>query len=226
MFSIRTLRDRSSKSGARARIVPSLAATAGIAGLFITAAVYAADPNAADDVLARRIAIGVCASCHGKHGESVHPKFPRLAGQQENYLAAQLRNFRAQSRGDPDALGYMWGMASQLNDATIDALAKYYSAQTVAPKAAGASAEVTQGREIYERGIASEGVPACAACHGADGHGSANFPRLAGQHSQYVLKQLRSFQSNLRNVAVMHGVALNLRPAEMQAVAAYLQTQP
>jgi len=60
----------------------------------------------------------------------------------------------------------------------------------------------------------------------ADSRGIADFPRLAGQHRQYVLKQLGSFQSNMRNVAVMHGVALNLRVPEMQSVATYLESQP
>jgi cytochrome c553 len=50
-----------------------------------------------------------------------------------------------------------------------------------------------------------------------------DFPRLASQHAQYLLKQLASFQSNMRNVAVMHGVAQNLRRQEMQAVAAYVE---
>ena len=67
---------------------------------------------------------------------------------------------------------------------------------------------------------------ACSSCHGPDGHGLQDFPRLAGQHAQYVLKQLGSFQSNMRNVAIMHGVAQNLRMTEMQQVAAYLETQP
>ena len=54
--------------------------------------------------------------------------------------------------------------------------------------------------------------------------GTDAFPRLAGQHSQYLLKQLRSFQSNLRDVAVMHGVAESLAIGEMEAVAVYLQS--
>jgi cytochrome c553 len=69
-------------------------------------------------------------------------------------------------------------------------------------------------------------VPACGTCHGADARGQQDFPRLAGQHAQYVLKQLASFQSSMRNVAIMHGVAQNLRLPEMQAVAAYLEAQP
>ena len=184
------------------------------------------EPDPAARNYARQLAIGVCGSCHGAYGNSKQPKFPRLAGQNANYLAAQLRNFRGQVRGDPDAIGYMWGMAAELSDETIEAVAKYYSGQHPIPNTGGSSPEVVRGREIYEHGIEAEGVPACAACHGADAHGTGDFPRLAGQHSQYLLKQLTAFQSNMRNVAVMHGVALNLRPAEMNAVAAYLQSQP
>lgn len=52
------------------------------------------------------------------------------------------------------------------------------------------------------------------------------YPRLAGQHAEYVLKELASFQSNMRNIAVMHGVAQNLRTPDMEAVAAYLESLP
>src|SRR5690242_15719415 len=88
-----------------------------------------AEPDDMQDY-AHRLAVGVCGTCHGVHGNGTQPKFPRLAAQNADYLAAQLRNFRSQTRGDSDAIGYMWGMAQPLNDATIDALAKYYAAQT------------------------------------------------------------------------------------------------
>src|SRR5205823_1657344 len=133
----------------------------------------------------------------------------------------------SQTRGDPDAVGYMWGMAGELDDTTVGALAGYYAEQKTEPSSAGRdSALVARGREIYEHGIESEGVPACSSCHGPDAHGLQDFPRLAGQHAQYILKQLASFQSNMRDVAIMHGVAQNLRLSEMQSVAAYLQAQP
>ncbi len=173
---------------------------------------------------AERLAIGVCGSCHGPQGNSTLPKYPRLAGQNEHYLAAQLRAFRGQTRGDPDAIGYMWGMANNLDDATIDALAAYYSKKAALAGGGGDPAMVARGREIYAHGVEASGVPACATCHGDAGEGRGDFPRLAGQHSQYVLKQLASFQSNLRNVAVMHGVASTLNSPQMEAVAAYLQT--
>ena len=183
------------------------------------------EPDAAQQAYAQRLAVGVCGTCHGAQGNSVQPKFPRLAGQHANYLTAQLENFRGQKRGDPDAISYMWGMAAQLSDETISALAKYYASQTTGPGAVRDAALIARGREIYEHGVQSSGVPACAACHGPDAHGTAAFPRLAGQHAQYIMKQLGSFQSNMRNVAVMHGVARGLQVAEMEAVAAYVESQ-
>lgn len=181
--------------------------------------------DAATRAHAQKVAITVCGTCHGPTGNSTQPKFPRLAGQKASYLVAQLKAFRAQTRGDPDAISYMWGMASELDDSTIEALGAYYAAQKPEPSSAGGSPLVAPGKEIYEHGLSSEGVPACSSCHGPDAHGLQEFPRLAGQHAQYVLKQLASFQSNMRNVAVMHGVAQNLRTPEMQAVAAYLEAQ-
>jgi cytochrome c553 len=189
-------------------------------------AARADEPDAASRAYAQRTAVAVCGTCHGPTGNSTQPKYPRLAGQHANYLASQLKAFRAQTRGDPDAISYMWGMSSQLDDGTIDALAAYYAEQKAEPSASGASAAVTRGREIYEHGVPAQGVPACSSCHGPDAHGLQDFPRLAGQHGQYVLKQLASFQSNMRNVAIMHGVAQNLNLDDMNAVAAFLETQP
>ena len=202
------------------------------AGLLLTLGVGAtrADEPVADPAAtahAERLAIGTCGTCHGVRGVSQQPKYPRLAGQNPSYLAAQLRAFRGQQRGDPDAIGYMWGMSASLEDSTIDALAAYYAAQPAPPATAnGDAAMVARGHDIFEKGVESAGVPACAACHGADAHGIADFPRLAGQHSQYVMKQLTSFQNNMRNVAVMHGVAQGLKTDEMRSVAAFLETLP
>jgi cytochrome c553 len=180
------------------------------------------DPN--DALAARRIAIGTCTTCHGPHGQSISPKFPVLAGQHANYLAAQMHGFKDQKRGDPDALGYMWGMAANLDDATIAALADYYSRQPrhSGPKVAGAALD--RGKDLYLHGNTAEGIPACVACHGANAEGTDAFPRLAGQHMTYLTKQLRSFQSNLRDAAIMHGVAQGLKGEEMNDVAAYLQS--
>jgi cytochrome c553 len=186
--------------------------------------VNAEDIDAGSGAAAARIAIGTCASCHGPRGHSYSPKFPVLAGQNANYLVAQLQAFKAQTRGDPDALGYMWGMAGPLDEATMAGLGKYYSKQTPQPGPVGAQTAMARGKDIYQNGDSAVGIPPCAACHGPGAVGTDTYPRLAGQHVQYLIKQLRSFQNNMRNVAVMHGVAQGLQLADMEAVATYLQS--
>src|SRR5258708_7366016 len=168
---------------------------------------------------AQRAALTTCATCHGPQGRSMVSTFPTLAGQHRSYLVAQLKAFKAQTRGDPDALGYMWGMAAPLDDQMIEALSAYYSAQAPGHGRTGDAAEIARGADIYANGVAAEGIPPCIACHGPGAAGADQFPRLAGQHAPYLLKQLRSFQNNLRNVAVMHGVAKELQAKEMSAAA-------
>ena len=175
---------------------------------------------------ARDVAVGVCGTCHGPDGNSINPMFPRLAGQHAGYLVPQLKSFKEETRGDPYAIAYMWGMASGLSNETIDALGQYYARQKTGPGTDHDAATIARGRDIFQHGIPSEGVPPCAACHGVDGLGNDMYPRLAGQHAEYILKQLASFQSNMRNIAAMHGVAQNLRDPEMQAVADYLESLP
>jgi len=197
-----------------------------VACALVVGVARADDPDPIARATATRLAVGVCGTCHGPRGISQQPKYPRLAAQNANYLTAQLKAFRGQTRGDPDAIGYMWGMAGNLEDSTIDALAQYYASQAAIVGRHADAALVARGKSIYEQGLESGGVPACAACHGPDAHGVGDFPRLAGQHAQYVLKQLNSFQTNMRNVAVMHGVAQGLKSDEMSAVAAFLEAQP
>lgn len=193
-----------------------------VVGFAGNAAAQAAGTSA--DQAARNVAVGTCATCHGPRGNSNVPKFPNLAGQRENYLAAQLKAFRDQARGDADAIAYMWGMAAPLSDEMITALSHYYAAQTPARGRGRDAALIAKGREIYVSGIAAENIPACGTCHGARAEGAADFPRLAGQHAEYLIKQLYSFRNESRNVAIMHGVAKEMKLPEMQAVAAYLQS--
>jgi cytochrome c553 len=168
--------------------------------------------------------VETCGTCHGVNGRSVSPTFPNLAAQQEPYLELQLKSFKDQSRADPDAQAYMWGMASQLSDATISALARYFAAQPAAPGRGGNSALIAQGKHLFEEGVPARQIPPCASCHGAHGEGLAFFPRLAGQHAPYLLKQLLVIQSVLRTAPVMHGVIKDLTKDQMLAVVAYLES--
>lgn len=175
---------------------------------------------------ARYLAIAVCGTCHGVDGNSTNPMFPELAGQRAWYIEQQLKEFRDHKRGDPYAIAYMYGMASRLSNATIDALAKYYARQKPGPGKPHPAAEVAAGDKIFHQGIPSQGVPACAACHGPQGLGNKQFPRLAGQHAKYIMKQLQAYQSNMRQSAIMHGMAVTLHGKAMQAVADYLASLP
>lgn len=185
-------------------------------------------PLRAQSADAKRMAAEVCASCHGPGGHSTSAAFPRLAGQTKEYLAAQLKAFRDRSRGDPMAQAFMWGMSSQLNDETIAQLAAYYAAQKPSPGRGGDSKLIRDGQAIFERGIAASQVVACATCHQNDGRGKEVFPMLAGQHADYLVKQLALFKSELRadaSAAIMHGVSAGMTFDQMQAVAAYLASR-
>jgi cytochrome c553 len=136
----------------------------------------------------------------------------------------QLHAFRDQTRADPDALAYMWGMASQLSDATIEAISNYYAAQAPSRAKTGDAKLMARGKQIFEEGVTSQGIPACATCHGPEARGNNIFPRLAGQHADYLVKQALVIQSALRATPVMHEVIRDLSRDQMRAVATYLES--
>lgn len=191
-------------------------------------ATYAADQATEGTTQAQKAAVrktvDTCATCHGINGKSVAPTFPNLAAQTAPYIEAQLHAFKDQSRGDPDAQAYMWGMASQLSDSTITAIANYYAVQAAPEGKPGDPALIAQGKRLFEEGVPGRQIPACASCHGKSGEGQAIFPRLAGQHAPYLLKQILVIQSALRSAPVMHGVVKDLTREQMQAVVAYLES--
>jgi cytochrome c553 len=200
--------------------------------LILSAATYlgaaaasgAAEPNVVNDSPLGR-AVQTCGTCHGVNGRSVSPTFPNLAAQTAPYIEAQLKAFKDQTRADPDAQAYMWGMAAQLSDAQISELAVYFSKQSApAPGKSGSPAAVARGKQVFEEGVPARQIPPCASCHGAHGEGMATFPRLAGQHAPYLLKQILVIQNALRNAPVMHGVAKDLSRDQIEAVAVYLES--
>jgi cytochrome c553 len=168
--------------------------------------------------------IETCGICHGVNGRSVSPTFPNLAAQTAPYIEAQLHAFKDQTRADPDAQAYMWGMASPLSDAAISGLALYFSQQSAAPGRGGNTTLIAQGKQIFVEGVPGQQIPACATCHGAQAQGNGPFPRLAGQHAPYLLRQLLVIQSVLRTAPVMHGVIKALTRPQMEAVVAYLES--
>ncbi|QGG79185.1 c-type cytochrome [Litorivicinus lipolyticus] len=172
------------------------------------------------DAAAGEAKAAVCAGCHGADGNSATGGFPKLAGQHAAYLATQLANFKSKERDN----AMMYGFAVGLSDQDMLDLAAFYAAKKVAPGVAKAEL-AARGEQIYRFGDVERGVAACAACHGPQGKGiaSANFPSLAGQWSEYTLAQLNTFKSGARQNAMMNGVAVNMRAADMEAVASYIE---
>ena len=197
-------------------------------GLLMVGIAHAADESTASMTDAQKAAlqkiIETCSACHGLNGRSVAPTFPNLAAQTAPYIQLQLHAFRDQTRADPDAQAYMWGMASQLNDASISGLAAYFSNQSAAAGKSVNATLIAQGKQIFMEGVPGRQIAACASCHGAQAQGNGPFPRLAGQHAPYLLKQLLVIQSVLRTAPVMHGVIKDLTRDQMQAVVAYLES--
>ena len=175
------------------------------------------------------IAQQVCSNCHGLSGNSVSPNFPNLAAQTQPYLAAQLASFKSHGRRDPPGYQYMWGLSRHLTDDQIAGLSAYYAQQTaVVQPAEGDASRLPMGKAIFEGGIEDKAVPACNTCHGDQGQGMATFPRLAGQHADYTLKQLMVFQrtDERPDGAVMKIVSHGLSVQDMTDVASYVQTLP
>jgi len=177
-------------------------------------------------ISATTLAQQVCSNCHGVTGHAVSPNFPNLAAQVEPYLIAQLTAFKGHGRQDPAGFEYMWGLSRSLTEAQINGLAAYYAAQPPARQPLeGDPAQIDAGRKVFESGVPAASVPACSSCHGAEAQGVGAFPRLAGQHADYIVKQLGVFQRTDERPegAVMKVVAHGLTPQNMEDMAAYLQ---
>ncbi|MEK7985992.1 c-type cytochrome [Burkholderia contaminans] len=173
-----------------------------------------------------RIAMQICSGCHGAGGRSESPMFPKLNAQTSEYIEAQLKGFREHARGENAARDYMWGMAALLDAGAVKSLADYFSHQPATRGATGDATLTARGQEIFERGVPDKGVPACASCHGAEAQGAGTFPRLAGQHKEYLLRQIEVFKNGTRgNAPVMSAVAHTLDDEQAKAVAVYLQSK-
>jgi len=175
---------------------------------------------------AQGIAKQVCAACHAEDGNSTAPANPKIAGQFEEYLGKQLRDFKGQSgKKAARESAIMAGMVANLSEADMTGLASYYASQKLKPAAASDKDLAALGQKLWRGGNSASGVPACAGCHGPAGAGlPGQYPRLAGQYAEYLATQLKAFKENGRandTNAVMRGVAARLTEREIRAVADY-----
>lgn len=172
--------------------------------------------------------IAYCENCHGISARGFHGFYPipRLAGQQPEYLQNQLQAFIEHRRTN----NIMFNVSHVLSPEMLDALAKNFNSLDPKPLTTSAPPDlISAGKKIYEGGIEKSDVPACAGCHGPDAKGQGQFPRLAGQLSDYIFSKLTNWDkergqkpTNPDNSAIMAPIAHNLTEQQIKAVAAYL----
>jgi cytochrome c553 len=192
----------------------------------ILAAALCAGPTFAgnaDDLAAK---LEYCKTCHGLSGQGYRGYYPmpRLAGQQPQYLENQLRAFIERRRTNP----IMANVAHSLSPSMVEALATHFRGLNPKPFGGAPRERLALGKTIYEEGLPESNVAACSACHGAEGKGQNEIPRLAGQLYPYTVGQLTGWKkergqgSAVDTSAIMAPTAHNLTQSQVEAVAAYV----
>jgi cytochrome c553 len=178
------------------------------------AAVAKADPSKG-----AAISSAVCVACHTNDGTRGSPANPILQGQQADYLVKQLGEFKSGKRDN----AIMKGMAATLSDADMKNVAAFYASKEAKPGFAKNKELAALGEKLYRGGLMARSIPACAACHGPSGAGiPAQYPRLGGQHADYVEAQLLAFRGGARhNNVAMTSIAARLSDPEIKALADY-----
>lgn len=184
---------------------------------------FANEPAAApkaDIAKGQEISTNVCAACHTNDGSRGSPANPILQGQHPEYIAKQLADFKAGKRVNP----IMQGMAAPLSDADMKNVAAFYAGKQAKPGFAKHKDTVALGEKIYRGGIPDKHIPACAGCHSPTGAGiPAQYPRLGGQHADYIAAQLQAFRDHKRlNNAPMQQISAQMNNDEIAAVADYI----
>jgi cytochrome c553 len=168
----------------------------------------------AQDIDAGRKKAEACAACHGSDGNSSVPDFPILAGQTARYLYLQLRDFKEGRRADPQ----MSPMAAPLSRQDMFDLAAWFAAQKPRPT----DFKADEARASLGKAKADETL--CTMCHLGGFSGQNEIPRVAGQHYQYVVKQLRDFKARRRtnDAGNMTSVARTLSDEDIVNLGHYL----
>jgi cytochrome c553 len=193
-----------------------------LALVFAAGAPHAAEttPSAPEPAKGAAISASVCAACHTNDGSRGSAANPIIQGQHPDYLVKQLTEFKVGKRDNP----VMKAMAASLSDADMKNVAAFYAGKQPKPGFAKNKDLVSIGEKIYRGGMADRSVPACSGCHGPSGAGiPAQYPRLAGQHADYVEAQLVAFRGGVRrNNPAMATIAAKLNDREIKALSDYV----
>jgi len=178
-----------------------------------------------DAAKGKQIAAQVCAPCHSADGNSVISSNPKLAGQSAEYLVKQLTDL-AKPPGDKTGResAVMNGFAASLSPTDRQNVAAWFASQTPTSGTASGADATQLGQRLYRVGVPEKAVPACAGCHGPSGDGlPVRFPKISGQHSDYIEAQLRAFREGSRhNSEPMEQIAFRLSDPEIKALADFV----
>jgi cytochrome c553 len=168
----------------------------------------------AQDAVAGKEKAIVCGACHGADGNSTIVQTPILAGQNARYIYLQLRDFNKKRRQDP----LMSPMAANLSTKDMLDLAAYFSLQKPnRQNARGDASKIEEGRQIADAAL-------CPMCHLGGFSGQNEIPRVAGQHYDYIKKQLQAFKNRERtnDAGSMTAYMNNVTNEQIEALAAYI----
>ncbi|HUO53820.1 MAG TPA: c-type cytochrome [Rhodoblastus sp.] len=171
--------------------------------------------------------LAYCKTCHGVSGQGFRGALPmpRLAGQQPDYIKNQLQAFIEKRRTNP----VMSNVAHVLSPEMVNELSEAFYKLDPPPLGGAPKGLAAEGKMIFEKGVESANIPPCASCHGDDAKGNGEFPRLAGQLNDYVIRKLTNFEkergqnpAHPDTSAIMKPIAHDLTPQQIAAVAAYV----
>ncbi|WP_117235600.1 c-type cytochrome [Vibrio maerlii] len=170
-----------------------------------------------------------CVACHGADGNSLLTNYPKLAGQHAKYLEKQLKELKLametggkQGRNEP----VMGAMAMPLSEEDMADLAAYYASLPISSNSTPENV-VEAGKVLYTAGDAERGLTACIACHGPRGNGTelSGFPKISGQHADYIKLQLEKFRDGSRANdmnEMMRDVAKKLTDEDIDTLSKYV----
>jgi len=181
---------------------------------FLAAFLFLALPGAHADPEAGKKKAAACVTCHGPEGNSASGEYPILAGQTARYLYLELRDFKEGRRSN----GLMGPFVAKLSRQDMLDLADYFAAQK--PKAIAFkpdAARVARGRKKADEVL-------CTMCHLGGMKGQNEIPRVAGQHPEYVVKQLKAFKARTRtnDAGSMTAVAQTITEQDIEDLAHYI----
>ena len=189
-------------------------------GLFVAGiccAWTATTAHAAGDPEAGRNKFYTCTGCHAIPGyTNAYPTYhvPKLGGQHAAYVVSALTEYQAGNRSHPT----MRANASNLSMQDMEDIAAYVASFPSSDSSSPISGDPAAGQQK---------ITTCQACHGADGNGTnSTFPRLAGQHEDYLTKALQDYKSGARKNAIMNGIAAALSAQDQADLAAYYASRP